>query len=440
MPLRSKWSAELALLFGATAALEGAWLTLANILLQWLTSSRTLSLGILAFSLAVVVGMVVGRTLRNASQTTYGVALVGTAIAAGAIGAFVSGSAAPLVDPGVWLMGIAVFRGSVQSDPASGYQSERVFSIGIPALVGFWVLATIAEMSHDAEFTTAAFTASLTFVTAGLLSLGLGRLRDLQVEAIDRNARRRWVGLVLAIVGLVLVIGIPLSAVLGLPVSSAIFGALGPLAPLLDVVFTALAIPLYYVITFLVGLLGTGASPLATAVPVGPLASAAPQPNIPPPQGALPDYTLLVLVSLVVGALILMRVIVLVVGRAKIDEGDEEAVESRASEPIALPSLPRLPRLPRLTWRARRDEPTTAAQAYVMSLEALAGGPNARLARETPREHAVRVQDGDVGRDLGRLATDFQLDQFARRRLTATEVRRAIERWRRIAARQRAKH
>jgi len=51
----------------------------------------------------------------------------------------------------------------------------------------------------------------------------------------------------------------------------------------------------------------------------------------------------------------------------------------------------------------------------------------------------VRVRDADVGRDVRRLATDYQLDVFAGVRLTAAETRRALERWRRIVRQARHK-
>src|SRR3954463_13562182 len=206
--MRSKWSTEFALLFLATAGLEAAWLTLANVLLQWLKNSSAVALGLLPFSLAVIVGMLLGRSTRNADQSRYAVTVALTAVAAAVIGALVSGApttsigdflGVALVDPGAWLMGIAVVRGTAQSDPGSGYESERVFTLGVPALIGFWLVAWLSQMARSTEFTTTAFTASLAFVSAGLLSLGLGRLRDLQVDAVDRNARRRWIGLVLAI-------------------------------------------------------------------------------------------------------------------------------------------------------------------------------------------------------------------------------------------------
>ena len=158
-------------------------------------------------------------------------------------GAFIRGL---VVAPGTWLLGLAVLRGAIQANPRGNYATERVFSFGIPGLVVFWILASASGLVHDVAYTTAAFTATLTFVAAGLLALGLSRLDDLEVDAIDLAARRRWLGLLVGIVGAVLMIGMPLSLVLGVPVSAAVAGVLGPFAPLLIGFFSILAIPVFW--------------------------------------------------------------------------------------------------------------------------------------------------------------------------------------------------
>jgi hypothetical protein len=326
-------------------------------------------------------------------------------------------------------MGLAVLRGAVQGQPGTGYASERVFSLGIPGLVVFWLLATSAGMIHDGEFVTAAFAATLSFITAGLLALGLGRLSDLGVEAVDVGARRRWLLLVVGIVGAVLVVGVPLAAILGVPVASAAVGIFGPLAPLLIALFTLMSIPVFWVFDLLVGVLNPANRPIGS-IPVQPTPiGSGPPPIFEPPTGAPPDLTLLLLALVVVVTLVLFRLLFIFLQRPNVTNLDGTAAEVRAPEPIVLPRLPRiaLPHLPR-----RPQAASTAADAYRLSLAALAGGPQARIVGETPREHARRVAASDVGRDIARLATDYQLEQLADRRLTAAEVRRALERWRRI--------
>ena len=80
----------------------------------------------------------------------------------------------------------------------------------------------------------------------------------------------------------------------------------------------------------------------------------------------------------------------------------------------------------------RHGAPRSASEAYVASLEVLADRPEfARLASETPAEHASRIR-GAIGAPLRPLAADYALAEFGQRTLTPSEHRRAIERWRRI--------
>ena len=55
--MRSKWSAETVLLWLATATLEGAWLTLVNITLQWLGLTAK-PLPLMYNEFGVVIGLV----------------------------------------------------------------------------------------------------------------------------------------------------------------------------------------------------------------------------------------------------------------------------------------------------------------------------------------------------------------------------------------------
>ncbi len=436
--MRSRWSAELILTWLAAATMEGAWLTLANILLQWLKQSPRLDLGIFIFTFAVLVGMLVARSTRLLPQSRYASVITVAVVVMAGVAALLSGVAtsdaggfvrSAVVDPGVWLVGIAVLRGAAHGEPGTGYATERVFSLGMPALVVFWLLATWSGMLHNDVFATAAFTATLSFVSAGLLSLGLGRLSDLAVDAVDRGARRRWLLLVTGIVAVVLVIGVPLAAVLGLPVAAAVAGVAGPLAPVLIFIFYLLAIPIFWLLDLIAGLFhGSGGHTVPTILQPSPLGSSVP-PLFERPTGPPPDLTWVLFVLIGVGVLVLLRLVALLLARPVVTDIAPDADEVRVGEPIVLPGLPRIPR-PHLP--ARRQAPRTAVEAYQLSLVALAGGADGRLVGETPREHAQRVRGSEVGRDVRRLATDYQLQVFAGVRLTATETRRALERWRRI--------
>jgi hypothetical protein len=420
--------------------MEGAWLMLAYVGLEWLTRAG-LPLNILHFSLAVALGMVVARIGRGLSQARFALGIAATAVFAAVVAALSSGGGAPdasafvrglVLNPGTWLLGLAVVRGAIQSEPRSGYATEQLFRFVVPVLVVYWVAANALQLTHDLTFTTAAFTATLTFVSAGLLAMGLSRLDDLQVEAVDRAARRRWLALLVAIVGVVLVIGIPLSVVLGVPVSAAAAGVLGPLAPVLIVIFSILSIPIFWLLDALGRLIGNPSSVPVPSVAVPSPIGSGPPPLFQPGSASPPELTWLLIVLLLAGFFVLVRVLAVLLGKPGLKPDTSKAEEVRGREEIALPGLPQLPRIhiPR-----RRAAPRTAAEAYELALQAVANGPHAREPIETPREHADRIRGSELGRDIWWLASDYQLDAFAARVLTARENNRAIERWRRVARR-----
>ena len=159
--MRSKWPAELILIWIATAAMEGAWITLVNISLQWLKNATRVDMGLLDFFVAVATGMILARAFRHLPQNRFALVLTIGAVTAGVIAALLSGAPtndvgaffrAAVLDPGVWLIGFAVLRGVMQAEPGAGYETERVFSLGIPALVIFWLLATWSGLVEDAGF------------------------------------------------------------------------------------------------------------------------------------------------------------------------------------------------------------------------------------------------------------------------------------------------
>ena len=444
--MRLRWSAENVLTWLAVTSMEGAWLTLAYVLLQWAASQPSLPLNVLHFSLAVMLGMLVAHVGANLSQARFAASMAAAAVLCAMVAGVISGIPAPdpgafirglVVAPGSWLLGLAVVRGAVQANPRGSYATEQLFSFVIPGLAVYWILASASGLVHDVEYTTAAFTATLTFVAAGLLAMGLSRLDDLEVDAIDRVARRRWLALLLGIVGAVLLIGLPLSLVLGVPVSAAAAGVLGPLAPLLIGLFSIMAIPVFWLLDALAALLGNGGdvavpSFFAEPTPIG----NGPPPLFEPGTGSAPELTWLLIVVLLVGFFVLVRLLAVLLRRPTVKGAAASVDEVRGREDISLPPLPQMPKLhlPR-----RRAAPRTASEAYRLALAAVAHGPAARAADETPREHAARVLPTTMGRDMSWLAADYQLDAFAGKSLTPPETRRAIERWRQIVRRSRSR-
>jgi hypothetical protein len=127
---------------------------------------------------------------------------------------------------------------------------------------------------------------------------------------------------------------------------------------------------------------------------------------------------------------------------------------------------------PRPTWRP--SAPTTAAEAYLALLGAVAGDPIlSRRPAESPRAHGRRLrglrvfasgasrsvddaadasgtgpvaiapggsaEGRDLEADLALLVADWELVRYAERTLSAAEDRRGVARWRRLAAAVRAR-
>lgn len=441
--MRSPWSAEKAFALLAAASLEAAWLTLAYAAMQWLTGDRDLHVGIAEFAIGVGGGLLLARGLRRWPRPWFAASLVGAAVLAGAIGVWLAvapglspaevGTALD-VNPGGWLVGLAVLRGTAHADPDDeGRLAAVVMLRGLIALVVFWLFATVSGLAKDEGMAAASFAASLTLVSAGLLAVGLARLADLEVEAIDRGARRRWLAVLLGVSGALLALGLPLSSLIGIPVSTALTGIAGPLGPIMAALASLIGAPFVLLLAALAGLLDR----------LGGRTSALPSPNQAVPSGfdhaPLPiggglDLTWLLWLAVAATAALVLVGIGLLIRRPVPGETPQEtAGERREAEPITVGTGIHLPRL--RVRRRSRGTPGTAVEAYRHALLALAGRAEQREPAETPREHARRVAAAPAGHDLGRLAIDYQLAALGGHTLTPAEERRALARWRRIARR-----
>ncbi len=438
--MRSSWSAERIVALVAAASLEGAWLTLAYLAVQWAAGADTAYLGIAHFAAAAGGGLLLARVVRTWSGPTYGWFLVGVAIVAGIAGtwlALVPGpaaadlQAAAAANPGGWLVGVAVLRGSTHADlDEEAGMVERFLDFGLIGLAVFWVFAAGSGLEANPGYGGVAFAATITFVSGALLSLGLARLTELGVDGVDRAASGRWIVMLLAVSAILLVLGIPLAAVLGMPVSAVLAGVAGPFGPLLVYLIVAIGVALGLVVELLSRLV----PPLSgVAFPsVGPIGSPQFHP-LPPGQsgGAAPDLGwLLWLVTVVAFGLVFLAVASLLHRPAPGSERGVDA-EIREAEPMGT-ILPRLPRFRFGRRRARPRTPRTASEAYQLTLALLAGSDEERGPAETPRGHAHRIAQTQVGPGVGRLAVDYQLTTFAGRPLSPAEERRALNRWRQI--------
>ncbi len=438
--MRSSWSADRLLALLAAASLEAAWLTLAYLALQWLAGSGQQYLGIAHLAVAAIAGLLLGRVLRGRPRSVYAGALVAVAILAAIVGIWLAAAprlspstlvAATKANPAGWLLGIGVLRGSTHAalDDEAGHV-ERFLNAGLAALAVFWLFASTSGLTGAETFRSTAFAATLTSVSAGLLSLGLARLTELRVEGVDRAARRRWLIMLVAVSGAVLAIGIPLAALLGVPVSAALAGIAGPLAPVVLLLIALIVVPLGLLAELLHRLL----PPMAGAPfpSLGPVPGTGAPSSGPAPTGFMLDLSWVIWVILAVAAALALLWVASLLRRPVLGDEPDKDAEVRESEPIGDGLLPRLPRLQIRLRRPRRLVPRTAPEAYRLALALLVGRDEERRAGETPREHAHRIALTAVGPSIGSLAADYQLSAFAGRSLTAAEERRAVDRWRRV--------
>jgi len=103
--VRSSWSAESFLASVAAATLEAAWITLAALTLAWFGGGAEIDLGITPFAAAAVIGLLVARRLARWPRERYALALTGTVVAVGILGA--------------WLIQVAEGEGTAFIEPSS---------------------------------------------------------------------------------------------------------------------------------------------------------------------------------------------------------------------------------------------------------------------------------------------------------------------------------
>jgi Domain of unknown function (DUF4129) len=440
--MRSNASPEYAFAVLAACSMEAAWITLAYVMVESLAVPGPTPLSILAFACASLVGLGIARLSARHGPHSYGTPLAGIAVAVAIIGWLLPlGSGAGLVfespmavvrmHPGGFLLGLALLRGTAHVTPKDDERiAETALGPGVAGIALFWVLLTATGGNHEPAAVRAAFAATVTFVTAGLLSIGLARLADLRGAGVV-GADRRWVGLVVGVVAGLLAVAIPLALILGVPIDAAIRGALGPIVDVFASIATLLLWPVGLLVAALVLLLQSlrSSTPIDYVLPdwlAGPPVIGPANPPGPSPAQGL-DLSLVPLVAAIVVSFLLVRRLVRRPGISAL-EGD--VVEVRETErPTGHAWLHR----PHLAIPRRQRVPDTASEAYLASLEVLAQSPDsARLESETPAEHARRLRADPVSLPLSRLAADYALVEFGQRTLAPSEHRRAVERWRRL--------
>ncbi len=422
---------------------EGAWIAALYGFIQAAAGQASV-LGVVGLAVAAGTGLAIGRVFAVRFGSQWAVTVVGLTALAAAGGWLAAAEARELLaggsvgdalgrHPGGWLAGLALLRGTAHIRRDS---SERVLAtaiaIGLPGLALLVIVGGAIGEPWRSRFSDDAVVAVLVFIVAATVGLALARISALGGPAgFDWRRNRAWLGLLVVVVLAVAAAATPLSLAIG---------------PAIQVAIAALVVPLIVVGAFA----GLGQTPrrlfvllfglsafLLIAIqfaPSGALEVVLPEEgggggageNEPAMAFALGG---LFLVAAVIAILVLVRLWMRETTRpAESDVPEERTIDLGAGR------LPRL-RLPARPGRSRRAErPSDGASAYVALLHDLAREPAvAREPAETPSEHARRLHAdllGDFGLDL--LAADYQLVRFGGLALSASENRRAMDRWRRL--------
>ncbi len=441
--MRSNASLEAGIAILAACTMEAAWITLAYLALGSLATHELPPLPMLAFVGGAAIGLGYARWSAHAGRSyrtplaalVIGAAIVGWLLPLGAAATRLTDDPWSVIGmhPGGVLLGLAVFRGSAHVTSADDARiSETVLGPGLWAIAGTWAFLAATGATADPAIVSAAFSATIAVVTAALLGMGLARLAELEETGMPQGDQRTWVALLVAVIACLLAVSVPLAVVLGIPSFDSLRGVLGPVADVIVVIVTILAIPGGLLAAALVFLLESVRGPLiGSSDPGGSLAPGPLEPGNSAGSNGI-EAVVLGLVPLVIAIVVAFIVVRALLNRPRLAAVEGDLVETRETEgPTGGIRLHR----PRVTIPRRRPDPSTASEAYVASLEILSRVPNvARLPSETPSEHAyrTRARSSASGDPIGRLAADYALAEFGHRDLTPSEHRRAIERWRRL--------
>lgn len=388
----------------AVAVSEAGWIAVLGAL-AGVAGGATVPAGPWTLAAVVLVAMLVARRSRRAAA----ILVPGAALAAWAVTTGTAGPGPGLAPAG--LAALASWRGSRHADPASDdVIASDLLRFGLPGLAVPWLVGTAAMGAGRVAFMTEALPATLLFVAGSLAAVGLTRLEVLGRESgLDWTRNRAWLVLLAAVLVALVALAVPASLLLGLRPADALRDVLAPAA----LVAGAAA-----------GVLRAVGDALAGAVPSLPLPSLPVVPSFDPPWW---------LVAAGAGAAVACGLAaifwVAIASRGprvrRVGWRDAPAPDRAIEFSVALPRIEFRPRLPRAL---RRRRPRTATEAYLAALTHLEIAPAfARLPAESPRRHAARVA-GAVGWRLRLLAADYELERYARRRLPAAELRRALAR------------
>jgi hypothetical protein len=337
------------------------------------------------------------------------------------------------------LVGLAALRGVVHGDPAAGDQAiAGLVRWGAILLAVGWLFGLTISGASRPRFIAGAFEASLLFVVAGALGLGSARLTGsaLETRGVPRTDRA-WLVLLLVVGGAAL-IGLPVAALVGVPlasgITSAVIGAVLAFFGLILGLVGIVAAPIGALLATLIESVAAQPTPQPSPSPV----LGEPPPAPPPLPGGNADSVVsdpiasvilvIALVVLIVVAWYLSRRWQGALAETRVRPERSERRSFRVDLGDAIPSLHLAARL------RKRRPPHGAIDAYPRLVEDWSiSDERKRRPAETPAIHARRLRGegrGDLGFDL--LVADFELASFAETAVTGREDARAVSRWRRL--------
>jgi hypothetical protein len=400
----------LALLPAAAVCLaEAAWIAVVAGVWSAAAPGGPPAFGLWGLAAFVGLGLGVARSprIRATGRATLIVAVV--AGLAGVMAGAAAGLGSSAASTGIGAFGaLAVWRGSRHGDPNSDDDvTSALLRVGVPGLAIPWLIGAAGSANRDA-FIAAALPATLLFVAASLVAVGLTRLEALSAESgLDWASNRAWLFLLGGVVAGLALVSVPATLLLGAPVGEVVRGMLAPFAAAVDVVGSVVA----------GGLAAAGVAPAPPADP----ATVGPSPRLSlPPWGPI-ALSLLALGVVVVGA------VAAAAWRGRGARRDAPVAPRVREERHVELHLPRLA-LPSLPWsrlRVIRRRPDSVTGAYLATLDGLARRDLGRAGDESPRAHARRLRDA-VGWRLGFLAADYELERYGARTVTPRERRRAL--------------
>jgi Domain of unknown function (DUF4129) len=445
--LRSSWPARLLPAFQVLA--EGGWIAVVYAAAQALVEA-TPRIGPIELALLAWVGMAWARRSRWRSAAPEAIGLPVLALLGGAAGWFLAPdvraalvAGAPLAAlslhlPG-WIAGLAVIRGAAHADPEDDEVSQDLLlRWAVPGLALPWFVGQVlAPASARPAFTAAAFAGTMVFIGASFAAMGLARLEAVRAETgSDWRRSRTWLAVLAVTAAVLMVVGIPAAAFLGVPLQTLAAMLYGPIR----LVFLLALLIMTPVILAAAAL----AEALRSILPKGVQLPTITLPNLAAnpvePTTAAPAIIFYVVVALIVileVAIVTMVIYLRWQERRRLSVAILESFEERA---IVIPPAEAPPPARRDRARASGSHGTGPEGSYLAALDLLAGEERwARHPHETPAVHARRVRAAGLsGSGIDRLAVAYQLVRYAGRTVTRTEAGRAARRLATLRARLRS--